>query len=132
MIGCLWPKRYILGEAPPWAMLNLIYGNRGSSFERQIDRVLAELDFVQTVNDLVGAKTELNPSLNAVAEAFKRRQLRGAFVMDNHEVNLDALLHRDSIGVDDCDLSAPDVKKAGESKWSQRSALQRRDGRGIC
>ena len=86
----------ILGNAPPWSTLKLVYGERGSSCERQVDKVLAELDFVQTVNDLVGAKTELNPSLNAVAEAFKRRQLLGAFVSDNHEINLDALLHSDS------------------------------------
>ena len=78
-------------------MLKLVYGNLGSSCERQVERVLAELDFVQTVTDLVGAKTEINPSLNAVAEAFKRRQLCGAFVMENHEINLDALLQRDSI-----------------------------------
>ena len=91
-------------------MLKQVYGNFGSWCEQQMDRVLAELDFVQTVNDLVGAKTELNPSLNAVAEAFKRRQLGGAFVMENHEINLDALLHRDSIGVHDSDLSAPDIR----------------------
>ena len=113
-------------------MLKLVYGNRGSSYERQLDRVLAELDFVQTVNDLVGAKTELNPSLSAVAEAFKRRQLCGTFVMDNHEINLDALLHRDSIGVDDCDLSAPDIKKVYDGKRSRQTAPQRSEGRGIC
>ena len=113
-------------------MLKLVYGNLGSSCERQVERVLAELDFVQTVTDLVGAKTEINPSLNAVAEAFKRRQLCGAFVMENHEINLDALLQRDSIGVDDSDLSAPDIKKAYEGKRPRQTPPLRHDERGIC
>ena len=79
-----------------------------------MEKILAELDFVQTVNDLVNAKSELNPSLNAVVEAFKCRQLLGAFVADNHEINLDALLHRENLGSDDNDLSAPDVKKIAD------------------
>ena len=88
----------MLGVAPPLAVLTLLYGERRLSFERRLDKVLAELDFVQTVNDLVGAKSELNPSLNAVAKAFKHRQLRGAYITDNHEISLDALLHGESVG----------------------------------
>ena len=65
-------------------------------------------------NDLVSARSELNPSLNAVVEAFKRQQLLCAFVADNHEINLDALLHRDNLGSDDNDLSAPDVEKIAD------------------
>ena len=122
----------IIGNAPPWSTLKLLYGERGSSCERQVDKVLAELDFVQTVNDLVGAKTELNPSLNAVAEAFKRRQLLGAFVSDNHEINLDALLHSDSTGLDDCDLSAPDIKKGYERNQGRQTISQRQGRRGVC
>ena len=91
-------------------VLQLIYGERGIACERQMEKILAELDFVQTVIDLVGAKSELNPPLNTAAEAFKRRQLLGAFVADNHEISLDALLHSDNLGSDDNDLSAPDVK----------------------
>ena len=112
--------------------MKLLYGEQGTFYEKQVDKVLAELDFVQTVNDLVSTKSELNPSMNAVAEAFKRRQLLGAFVTDDHEINLDALLHRDSVGLNDSDLSAPDVKKAHDRNRSRKNNLQRPDERGIC
>ena len=69
----------------------------------------------------VGAKSELNPSLNSVAEAFKRRQLLWAFATDNQEISLDALLHSDSVSLDDNDLSAPDIKQISNTNRTRQT-----------
>ena len=52
-----------IAEAPPLTVMKLIYSTSGDYCEEQLDKVLAELDFVQSVIDLVGAKTEINPPL---------------------------------------------------------------------
>ena len=72
------------------------------------------------MNDLVGAISELNPSLNTVAEAFKRRQLLRAFATDNQEISLNALLHCDSVSLDNNDLSAPDVKQISNTNRTRQ------------
>ena len=101
-----------LGGAPPLTVLKLLYDTGGDYCVEQFDKVMAELDFVQSVVDLVGKKTELNPPMSAVAEALKPRQLSGAFVSQGHNVNVDALLHGISVNTEDSDLLAPDIKKA--------------------
>ena len=68
-----------------------------------------ELDFVQSVADLVSINDELNPSLNAVTEAFRRRQLSGKFVNENQNIKLDALVYAESTTGTDKDLAATDI-----------------------
>ena len=121
-----------LGSAPPLTVLKLLYDAGGDYCVEQLDKTMAELDFVQSVVDLVGKKTELNPPLSAVAEAFKRRQLSGDFVSVGHSVNMDALLHGASVNAEDCDLLAPDVKKLGDSSTPKRQTSSRRTGGQIC
>ena len=62
-----------LSLASPLAILTLLNKIRAKDIYSQAAKVSAELDFVQAVLDLVAAKDSLNPSLNAVAEAFRRR-----------------------------------------------------------
>ena len=52
-----------IAEAPPLTVLKILYNTGGDYCVEQLDKVLAELDFVQSVIDLVGAKTEINPPL---------------------------------------------------------------------
>ena len=52
-----------LAEAPPLTVLKILYNTGGDYCVEQLDKVLAELDFVQSVIDLEGAKTEVNPPL---------------------------------------------------------------------
>ena len=60
-------------------VLKLLNGDKGSGLNTLMGNVSAELDFVQTVADLGSSGDGLNPSLNAVADAFRRRQLMGRF-----------------------------------------------------
>ena len=50
---------------------------KGDDLEAQLLGLAADLDFSQSFLDQVSSKEELNPALNAVAEAFKRRALCG-------------------------------------------------------
>ena len=69
----------------------------------------ADLDFAQSVLDLVSSNEELNPALNAVAEAFKRRALSGSFVSGTHCIALDALRYADTRSDNDQDGLATDI-----------------------
>ena len=80
----------------------------------------------------MNSKSEINPSLDAVAEAFKRRQLLGTFVTNNQNISLDALLYSDRVGLEDSDLAAPDVKKFYDRNRGPQTTKRRRGGRGIC
>ena len=73
--------------------------------------VSADLDFVQSVADLVSSGNGLNPALNTVADAFRRRQLKGRFVADNNNVRMNALMYADTKGEKDHDFAAKDVKE---------------------
>ena len=54
-------------------MLKLLYGAKGSFMENLLANVPADLDFVQSVSDLVSYGDGLSPALNVVANAFSRR-----------------------------------------------------------
>ena len=73
-------------------------------------RVAAELDFVQETVDLVANKDSLNPSLNAVAEAFRRQRFCGRFVTGNHNIKLDSLMYADTSSAKDFDYCASDIR----------------------
>ena len=76
-----------------------------------LENVSAEMDFVQTVADLVSSGDSINPSLNAVADAFRWRQLTGRFVSENNTVKMNALVYADTKGINDNDFAAKDVKE---------------------
>ena len=69
----------ILSSLPPLSVLKLLGQARAPELASLSATVASELDFVQSTVDLVAAKDSLNPSMNAVAEAFKRRHLTGRF-----------------------------------------------------
>ena len=53
---------------------------RRFDLDQQLLKMAGELDFEQSVADLVSLNDELNPSFNAVIEAFRRMQLSGKFL----------------------------------------------------
>ena len=75
-----------------------------------LERCAAELDFVQAVIDLVSTNDSLNPSMNAVAEAFRRRLLSGRFSTADHSIKVDALLFAGTKDVNDSDCQTSEVK----------------------
>ena len=62
-----------------------------------------DLDYVQELLTSLGERTELNPSMNAVVEAFMRKRFTGRFKRAGQSVELDTLLHSSSKTVNDTD-----------------------------
>ena len=104
-----------LSLAPPLAILTLLNKIRAKDIYSQAAKVSAELDFVQAVLDLVAAKDSLNPSLNAVAEAFRRRLLSDSFMSGDHSIQLDSLVYVDTSSPNDFDHCVTDIRNQGAS-----------------
>ena len=94
-----------LSKAPPLSVLELLVRTRANDISSQAAKVSAELDFTQMVLDLTAAKDSLNPSVNAVAEAFRRRYIGGKFASGDHSIQVDSLVYpetRTSTDFDHC------------------------------
>ena len=74
----------LLSKSPPLSVLKLLCRTRANEISFQAAKISAELDFTQMVLDLVAAKDSLNPSVNAVAEAFRKRFVGGVFSPSDH------------------------------------------------
>ena len=121
----------LLSRAPPLLVLKLLNGVNGSFVENLLANVTADLDFVQSVADLVSSGDGLNPALNAVADAFRRRQLQGRFVSENNNVRMHALMYADTRGKEDNDFAAQDIKE----RYSPKKSSARNSGKsaqGVC
>ena len=99
--------------------------------ENLLANVPADLDFVQSVSDLVSYGDGLSPTLNVVANAFSRRQLPGRFVAESNNVRMYALMYADTKGEQDLDFAAKDIKE----RYSLKEQNARNPGKsspGVC
>ena len=101
----------MLSQVPPIAVLKLLNNVKAGEIDTQARIVEADLDFVQSVLDLVAANDSLKPSMNSVAEAFKRRLLYRRFASGEHSIKLDALVFAETKGERDFDRCASDIRK---------------------
>ena len=121
----------LLSTAPPLLVLKLLNADTGGNLDTLIGNVSTELDFVQTVADLVSSGDGLNPSLNAVADAFRRRLLKERFVSESNTVKMNALVYADTKGSNDNDVSAKDVKDHYSTK-KYDTTKRGKAAKGIC
>ena len=121
----------LLSTAPPLLVLKLLNADTGGNLDTLIGNVSTELDFVQTVADLVSSGDGLNPSLNAVADAFRRRLLKGRFVSESNTVKMNALVYTDTKGANDNDVAAKDVKDHYSTK-KYDTTNRGKAAKGIC
>ena len=87
--------RKVLAAAAPLEILKAI---KSPQVDRLIERVLRhadDLDFLQTLITSLGNRSEVNPSLNALHEAYSRRRFSGRFKSQGQNIKLDTLLHQD-------------------------------------
>ena len=75
-----------------------------------------DLDYVQTLLIVLGDRTDINPAMNAVVDAFNRRRFTGRFKMANQSVELDTLLNESTKGVKDGDEAIQQKTKRQEAK----------------
>lgn len=119
-----------LSEATPFTVMKLLNGEKGDHLVSKLGQLLAELDFAQSVSDLVAVRDSLNPSLDAVAEAFKRRHLGGVFLKDTQDLNLQALMYGWDTNENDSDLLTPEMKSAKGKGSSTRLCYAYQSG--VC
>ena len=108
----------MLSIARPMTVLRLLDKVKAQELGHRMSQISRDLDFVQTILDLASQSDELNPPLNAVAEAFRRRHLEGTFATDSHSVKMDALLFADTKSVNDSDLKATEVNVSSTKRKS--------------
>ena len=124
-----------LNMAPPLTVMKLLNLESGRQLESRLGQLLAELDFTQAVSDLVALRDQLNPSMEAIAEAFKRRNLSGVFLKDSQNLSLQALMFSLDKSGNDSDLLSSEIKSAEIKSADGRGPSKRpcyAYQRGIC
>ena len=119
-----------LNMAPPLTVMKLLNLESGTQLESRLGQLLAELDFTQAVSDLVALRDQLNPSMDAVAEAFKRRNLSGVFLKDNQNLSLQALMFSLEKSGKDSDLLTAEIKNTDGRGPSNRICYAYQQG--VC
>ena len=93
----------MLSKASPQAVLRLLNRKQAQQIEEQVARISETLEYAQTVTNLVGEKSALNPIMNAVAKAFKRQRHQGNLNEGSRSIEIDTLLNLDKQGPRDDD-----------------------------
>ena len=68
-----------LGQAPPLEIIKFVNKPLFEKLSKGLLQHADDLDYVQDVVTSLGEKTGLNPSMNAVADAFMRKRFTGRF-----------------------------------------------------
>ena len=90
--------------------------------DKLLERLLQnadDLDYVQEVLSLTAEKPEVNPPMNAVADAFNRRRFSGRFKVNNQSVSLDTLLNTGSAASNDNDLVIAQAELTAQKQGSR-------------
>ena len=88
-----------LAKASPLEILDFVKAPNRVRLTEALLRHADDLDYLQTLISSLGNRNELNPSMNAVCEAFSRRRFSGRFRRTGQTVELDTLLQQETKGV---------------------------------
>ena len=114
----------MLGKVSPLGLFKLVNKPLHDQLLERLLQNADDLDYVQEVLSLTAEKPEVNPSMNAVADAFNRRRFSGRFKVNNQSVSLDALLNTGSAASNDNDLRVAQreltAQKHGSRMYSPR------------
>ena len=110
-----------LSQAPPLAVLRLLYDQKNYDFTEQLLQQADDLDYVQDVLTTTGNSLQLNPVLNGVLAGFNRRRRQNRFKYGNSTLEFDRLRFAGTASKADGDLCATDVGGAKEKKEGKRN-----------
>ena len=82
-----------IGKMSPLGILRMTDKKRWEVLSEKLLQHGDDLDYVQTLLNVLGDRTDINPAMNAVVDAFNRRRFTGRFKMANQSVELDTLLN---------------------------------------
>ena len=92
-----------LREAPLLQILESINPDRYKKLREGLLQQADDLDFLQTVVTSVHDAPALNPTMNAITDAFNRRRFVGRFRTAGRGIEMDTLLYQSTKGVKDDD-----------------------------
>ena len=96
----------LLSQAPMLEVMEVICKEKKDVISEKLLQHADDLDYLQNLISSIGRETSINPSMNAVAEAFARRRYTGRFKTTGQSVRLDTMLYRSTKGTTDEDESA--------------------------
>lgn len=99
----------VLSEAEIFQILKLLHKIAAAQQSLMLERSASEFDFVQAVIDLAVTNGNLNLTMNAFAEAFRRQPLTGKFSA-GISIKVDTLLFASMTGVNDSYCQTSDLK----------------------
>ena len=102
-----------LGKMSPLNVLRLIDKTNEKALTAALLQHADDIDYVQSLLNVIGTETGVNPAMNAVADAFSRRRFSQRFKTGDQNVKLDALLNSE------CRVPADDDEAVGQK--SRRS-----------
>ena len=92
-----------LSQAPMLEVMELISKEKKEQVTEKLLQHADDLDYLQTLVTSLGREPALNPSMNAVEEAYARRRFTGRFKTTGQSVRLDTLLYKSTRGTADDD-----------------------------
>ena len=97
-----------LSKAPILQIIERINADRYKKLREGLLQQADDFDFLQSVVTSVLESPSLNPSMNAITDAFNRRRFSGRFRTAGRGIEMDTLLYQSTKGVkDDDDISRP-------------------------
>ena len=92
-----------LAKAPLLQILERINADRYKEVREGLLQQADDLDFLQTVVTSVHDAPALNPTMNAITDAFNRRRFSGRFRTAGRGIEMDTLLYQSTKGAKDDD-----------------------------
>ena len=96
----------LLSQAPMLEVMEAICKEKKDMITEKLLQHADDLDYLQNLVSSLGRETSLNPSMNAVAEAFARRRFKDRFKTMGQSVRLDTMLYKSTKGKADEDETA--------------------------
>ena len=93
-VGSVTQLKKALSKAPLFQVLEIANKSKLSEVLKGFSQHTEDLDYLQSLINSIGKHSALNPSLNAVCDAFIRRRFRGCFKTLAQGVELDTLLNQ--------------------------------------
>ena len=93
-----------LAQAPIMEGIKFANKEKGEKLTKVLLQHADDLDYLQDLITSIGKKTALNPSLNAVIQAYSRRRYGGLFKKEGQSVELDTLLQQNTTTKKDSDV----------------------------
>ena len=109
-----------LGQAPMLEAMNFIGDKKGEQIAQALLQHADDLDYLQELTSSVAKKSSINPTLNAVVQAYTRRR----FKAEGQSVELETLVHQSTKTTKDDDVRTSENNSSRSDRlcWAYQRA----------